>query len=130
MATMQAVLIGTTVFAGLIQLMPVSSDEAQSMQALSGMVMHTATQVSDYRAQSAKAEADLMRVRDAASTATYASVAGGLTGVAALALTNDASAAAKIAGAVHGGVSDTGKSISDANAAMHEYNARFGDCYV
>ena len=130
MATMQAVLIGTTVFAGLIQLMPVSSDEAQSMQALSGMVMHTATQVSDYRAQSAKAEADLMRVRDAASTATYASVAGGLTGVAALALTNDASAAARIAGAVHGGVSDTGRSVSEASAAMHEYNARFGDCYV
>jgi hypothetical protein len=130
MAAMQAVVIGATVFTGLIQLMPVSSNEADTMQALTGMVLHTTSHLSDYRAQKAKAEADLMRARDAASTATYASVAGGLTGVAALALTNDATAAASLAGAVHTGVADTGRSVSEANAVLHEYNARFGDFYV
>lgn len=130
MAAMQAVVIGATVFTGLIQLMPVSSNEAETMQALTGMVLNTTSHLSDYRAQKAKAEADLMRVRDAASTATYASVAGGLTGVAALALTNDATAAASLAGAVHTGVADTGRSVSEANAVLHEYNARFGDFYV
>jgi 3-keto-L-gulonate-6-phosphate decarboxylase len=127
---MQAVVIGATVFTGLIQLMPVSSNEAETMQALTGMVLNTTSHISDYRAQKAKAEADLMRVRDAASTATYASVAGGLTGVAALALTKDATAAASLAGAVHTGVADTGRSVSEANAVLHEYNARFGDFYV
>jgi hypothetical protein len=126
-STFQAVMIATTVFAGLITLMPVSSDEAHVMSSLAGMVMHTTTQVSDYRAQTAKAQADAMRVQDAASTAMYASVAGGVTGAAALAFTHDAESAARLAGAVHGGVAETSQSLSEARAAMHVYDAtRFG----
>jgi hypothetical protein len=97
------------------------------MSSLAGMVMHTTTQVSDYRAQTAQVEAEMMRVQDAASTAMYASVAGGVTGAAALAFTHDAESAAKLAGVVHGGIADTARAASDARAAMHVFDAtRFG----
>jgi hypothetical protein len=96
--TFQAVMIGASVFAGLIMLMPVSSDEEHVTSSLAGMVKHTTTQVSGYRAQTAKVE------QDDASTAMY--------GATDAAFTHDAQSAAAL---VHGG------------AAMHVLDAtRFG----
>ena len=129
-SSIQVVMLGCGVATGLIALMPVSSDEAHVLNSLTGMVMHTSTQVQDYRVQNAHAHASLMRAQDAASSATYASAASGIAGAAALAFTGDVAASAQIAGAVHGGVTDTQNARSEAHASMHIYDATLFGMYV
>jgi hypothetical protein len=124
--SIQIVMLGCGVATSLIALMPVSSDEAHVLNSLTGMVMHTSTQVQDYRVQNAHAQASLMRAQDAASSATYASAASGIAGAAALVFSGDVAASAQIAGAVHGGVTDTQNARSEAQASIHIYDATVG----